>query len=63
MFRLPASLAHRVGDTAGFGQRLRERKLLINRSGPGRFRAVTHLDVASDDIDDAISRLANAIGR
>jgi len=32
----------------------RERDLLINPVAEGRFRAVTHLDVSTRDVDDAL---------
>jgi threonine aldolase len=47
-----------VEDTSGFLRGTRERELLINPVAEGRFRAVTHLDVSSADVDDAIGRLA-----
>lgn len=46
-----------VRDTAGFQRAARERGLLLNPVEPGRFRAVTHLDVTSDDIDEALGRV------
>jgi len=55
-----------VRDSARFIAGSRERDLLINPVSPGRFRAVTHLDVSADDIDDALGRLeemANAGAR
>ncbi|MDJ0849541.1 MAG: GntG family PLP-dependent aldolase [Myxococcota bacterium] len=47
----------RVDDAAGFREALRGRELLINPMDPGRFRAVTHLDVSADDIEDALDRI------
>jgi threonine aldolase len=46
-----------VRDTAGFLKAARERALLINPVTRGRFRAVTHLDVSTDDIDEALGRI------
>jgi threonine aldolase len=43
-----------VADTMGFLRATRERDLLINPVEEGRFRAVTHIDVATEDIDDAL---------
>jgi len=44
-------------DAARFSRALRERGLLVNPIGPGRLRAVTHLDVSADDIEEAIARV------
>jgi threonine aldolase len=46
-----------VEDTLGFLRATRERGLWINPVEPGRFRAVTHLDVAEADVDEALGRL------
>jgi threonine aldolase len=35
----------------------RERGVLLSRAGPGRLRAVTHLDVSGADVDEALDRL------
>jgi threonine aldolase len=43
-----------VADTMAFLRATRERDLLINPVAEGRFRAVTHLDVSTRDIDDAL---------
>jgi threonine aldolase len=43
-----------VADTVAFLRATRERDLLINPVAEGRFRAVTHLDVSTRDIDDAL---------
>ena len=48
-------------DVMGFLQETRSRELLINPIAPDVFRAVTHLDVSSGDIDDALSRIAEAL--
>ncbi len=50
-------LMFRVEDTAGFVRETRARRLLVNPVAEGRFRAVTHLDVGSADIDDALGRV------
>jgi threonine aldolase len=47
----------RVPDTRRFQQMTRERQLLINPVAEGRFRAVTHLDVSSADVDEALARI------
>jgi threonine aldolase len=47
-----------VVDAAAFSRGLRERSLRINMIAPGRFRAVTHLDVSEADIDEALARIA-----
>lgn len=43
---------------ADFSAACQERGLLINPMGEGRLRAVTHLDVAAADIDEALARIA-----
>ena len=50
-----------VADTMGLLRATRARDLLINPTGPGRFRAVTHLDVSSSDVDEAVHRLDEAL--
>jgi threonine aldolase len=47
-----------VDDVMGFLRETRSRDLLINPMKPGVFRAVTHLDVSADDIEDALERIA-----
>jgi len=47
----------RVHDTRRFLRATRERDLLVNPVAEGVFRAVTHLDVSADDIEDALRRL------
>ena len=49
-----------VDDVMGFVRETRSRDLLINPMKPGVLRAVTHLDVSSDDIDDALQRISEA---
>lgn len=49
-----------VEDVMGFLRETRSRDLLINPTKPGVFRAVTHLDVSADDVDDALARIAEA---
>jgi threonine aldolase len=51
----------RVPDVAGFVRAARERALWINPMGPGRLRAVTHLDVTAGDVDDALGRIAEVL--
>jgi threonine aldolase len=50
-----------VKDVMGFIRETRSRNLLINPMKPGVFRAVTHLDVSEDDIDDALDRIGEAL--
>lgn len=50
-------------DPAGLSAALREREVWINPMGPDRLRAVTHLDVPTDAIDDALARIGEALGR
>ena len=52
----------RMDDTLGFLQAIGRRALRINPIAPGRFRAVTHLDVEAADIDDALARIEEALG-
>ena len=49
-----------VSDTQAFQAELEARELRINPVAPGRFRAVTHLDVDKDAIDDALARIDEA---
>ncbi len=53
----------RFADTAAFMNATRERDLLIDPVALGRFRAVTHLDVSTDDIDEALRRIEVALSR
>jgi threonine aldolase len=50
-----------VADTMGFLRATRERELWINPAAEGRFRAVTHLDVSTADIDQALERLEELV--
>jgi len=50
-----------VDDAAEFARGLSERALRINAIAPGRFRAVTHLDVSEADIDEALARIAEIV--
>jgi threonine aldolase len=55
-FELPA------GAEAGrFERAMAARELLVDAILPGRFRAVTHLDVADPDVDDALGRFEEAL--
>ena len=47
----------RVRNGDAFQRAILERDLLINPVSEGRFRAVTHMDVGPDDIDEALGRL------
>lgn len=40
-----------------FGARLRAAGVLVNSIGTGRFRAVTHLDVTPEDVDETLRRV------
>lgn len=51
-----------VPDTMGFLRATRARALLVNPTGPGRFRAVTHLDVSAADVEDGLGRIEEALG-
>ncbi|MEM7409769.1 MAG: low specificity L-threonine aldolase [Myxococcota bacterium] len=50
----------RARNTRAFAGALRERSVLANPVAPGRFRAVTHLDVSRADIDEALDRIEEA---
>jgi threonine aldolase len=39
-----------------------ERNVLINPVDRRTFRAVTHLDVTAEDIDDVLGRIGEALG-
>ena len=56
-------LMFRLSDSAAlaFLRVTQKRKLLINPMSPGRFRAVTHLDVTAGDVEDALGRLEEAL--
>ena len=49
-------------DRPDFAARLRESGVLVNSVSPGRFRAVTHLDVSSEDVDEALSLIRRSCG-
>jgi threonine aldolase len=51
----------RMDDTAGFLRETRARDLWINPMAEGTFRAVTHLDLDADDVEDALGRAAEAL--
>jgi threonine aldolase len=48
-------------DAAAFARGLAERALRINPIAPGRFRAVTHLDVSAGDVDEALTRIEDVL--
>ncbi len=50
-----------VPETTAFVRGINARQLRINPVGPGRFRAVTHLDVSTGDIDEALTRIADTL--
>ena len=47
----------RVSNDGDFRRAAAKRGVLLSGSGPGRVRAVTHLDVSAADIDEAVDRL------
>lgn len=47
-----------VREAARFHEALRKHAVWINPLEPGRFRAVTHLDVSAQDVEDALERIA-----
>jgi len=46
----------RVAEDTAFQHEARERGVLVSRADPGRLRAVTHLDVTTADIEEALER-------
>ena len=48
-------------DVLAFVRETRARQLLINPTGPGLFRAVTHLDVSTSDLEETLERLGEAL--
>jgi len=50
-----------VEDTAAFLRATQARELLMDAIDPGRFRAVTHLDVGEADIDEALGRIEEVV--
>jgi threonine aldolase len=64
MFRVPGRAVDAVGsagDVLPFLRAMLRRRLLINPIAPGLFRAVTHLDLTADDVEDALGRLEEAL--
>jgi threonine aldolase len=51
-----------VEDGRAFSKGLAERSLRIDPLSPGRYRAVTHLDVSQADIDEALGRIEEIVG-
>jgi threonine aldolase len=49
-----------VEDVMGFVRETRSRELLMNPMKPGILRAVTHLDVDAQDVEDALERIRAA---
>ncbi len=50
-----------VDSAAAFARGLAARSVLINPIAPGRFRAVTHLDVTAEDIEDLLGRVGEIV--
>ena len=48
-------------DAPGAQERLRERGVLLGNLRPGRLRAVTHLGIDDDDVEQAIERIPEAL--
>jgi threonine aldolase len=51
----------RVSDPLGFLRATRARGVLIDPVEEGRFRAVTHLDVSTRDVDEALALIAETL--
>ena len=47
-----------VNDTAAFVAAMKTRNLLINAVDASRLRAVTHLEIGKEDIEDALGRIS-----
>lgn len=50
-----------VDDTTAFVAAMKTRSLLINAVDASRLRAVTHLEIAKEDIDDALGRISEIL--
>jgi threonine aldolase len=50
-----------VDEAAAFARGLAARGVRINPIAPGRFRAVTHLDITAEDIEDLFGRVAEVV--
>jgi threonine aldolase len=50
-----------VPRAGSFAADARVRGVLVNAVAPGRFRAVTHLDVSAEDVEEALERLRVAM--
>jgi len=50
-----------VDSALAFARGLAARSVLINPIAAGRFRAVTHLDVSAEDIDDLLGRVGEIV--
>ncbi len=48
-------------DVRGFVRATRKRDLLIDPIAPGRLRAVTHLEIGPEDVEDALGRVREAL--
>ncbi len=52
----------RAPDERSFLRETRAREVLIDPIAPGILRAVTHLELDADDVEDALGRIAEALG-
>lgn len=50
-----------VPNAGGFVRRARDEGVLVNALTPTRVRALTHLDVSNDDVDEAVRRLGRCL--
>lgn len=62
LFEVPEGRFPTVPDASAFSRRAREHDLLIDPMGTRRLRAVTHLDVDADRIEDALQRIRSLLG-
>jgi threonine aldolase len=51
----------RVPDAAGFLRETRARSVLVSAIDATQLRAVTHLDVAREDVDEAVGRIEEGL--
>lgn len=57
VFRVPPGRSREIAGARALARKARDAGLLINEIDTEHLRAVTHLDVASEDVDDALSRI------
>jgi len=58
---IAAIVLFRVPDAPGFLRETRARSVLVNPIDATSFRAVTHLDVGRDDVEEALGRIEEGL--